>query len=200
MDSYKESLKFLSEYRDRAKSESAKFYYSLVDMLSMNYKLIYPIGKREVCTTMNMDEEARNSFDRVVDHIHYSAMYNMSFSILEYFNCSFFIEKINKESIKTRADAERYLKRKYGYKLISFQNLRQVSKYYSDELDINLKNFDMLDFITDILIKDRHNSAHSIGIINDQQFIQMELWNLNIVIPMQIFLVDYIDEHFVVNM
>ena len=78
---------------------------------------------------MKMNESQKWQYEYFMDHIQYGALYIYSFSILEYFLYSFFIEKLNLDSVKTKDDLDNFLINKYGFDEINFLRLTYANQY-----------------------------------------------------------------------
>lgn len=196
MDKFYEGFLYNHEFLKDVSSESAEFYLGIIDMIILNYKSIYPTGKEGIISKTDMDFNTVYDLNYSMGHVYYCAIYNITFTALELFLHRFFIEKLNNNNIKSRKELENYLKRKYRYKHISFQNLRYVNTYYKKELEIDLQKYDGFSFLSEKLIQLRHDSTHNLGLINSEEINYMDEFKLEIVLPMQMGLVRYIDNYF----
>lgn len=190
-----EWTKYKEEFKKDVTSEAANMYFGALNSLAINYKIIYPLG---ITNFFNSElykdkEEERGEFAYVSNHIYYSSIYNMSFTLLEVFLWRFLIEKLNDPKIKARKELETHLegmyKRKYKeeYKEkkihISFQNLYSVSMYYKDKLGIDLKKYFNFKRLSNDFINLRHGSTHNFGIKNEKEFQPISMLALEVVIP-----------------
>ncbi|OLS02259.1 hypothetical protein [Tissierella creatinophila] len=196
MEEFYKGFLYNHELLNNVKSESAKVYLGIIDMITLNYKAVYPIGKKEIIVKSSMDDKTNDDFNYSMDHVYYCSIYNISFTALELFLHRFLIEKLNNTTIRSRKELESYLKNKYGYEYISFQNLYYVNTYYKRELKINLKRYNGFKFLSDKLLQLRHDSTHNLGLINGKEFIYMNELKLEILLPTQMALVRYIDDYF----
>lgn len=196
MEKFYKAFSYNHKFLNNVKSNSAKEYHGIIDALTLNYKAIYPAGKKAVIAKSDMNDKVRSDFNYSMDHIYYCSIYNTTFTALELFLYRFLIEKLNNTTIKSRKDIESYLKKKYRYRYISFQNLNYVSDYYNDELQIDLKKYDSFNLLSKTLLQLRHDSTHNLGLINEEEFIPMEEFKLDFLLPNQMGFVRYIDNYF----
>lgn len=166
-------LSEISMLASNSKSNACNFFLNSICSGVVLNIIFYKIGSKNFISKSSHQEELKI----VSEYFYYRAFYNYLFSLLESFLSAFLIECISNENVNNRDQLNDYLKDKYKYKYISYQNLKYVSSYYFKELNIPIREYKQYN-ILEMKMEQRHINTHNLGFV-DKKFLSGQWSFLN---------------------